>query len=224
MSRVGALLDVAVVVAVDALAYALLRRLDLGVGVASFGIVPTLLLASWLLYRRGIHWRDLGFRRPESVAKMALWALGLFLVDMLVLPAVNDQLAAMFAFPPQQLNAFAALRGNTPLYLLLLIPVSWGTAAFGEELIYRGFLFGRLSDALGQSILATSAALLAQAALFALGHVYLGPRGILNAGMLALVAGLAFRGCGCNLWPLIIAHGLVDSVGMTALYLGVGHA
>ena len=26
-----------------------------------------------------------------------------------------------------------------------------------------------------------------------------------------------------NLWPLFIAHGLVDSVGITALYLGVAH-
>jgi membrane protease YdiL (CAAX protease family) len=71
---------------------------------------------------------------------------------------------------------------------------------------------------------AETAAAFGQATLFALGHSYLGPRGMLNAGALALVAGLGYRWNGRNLWPLFMAHGLVDSVGLTALYLGVAHS
>ena len=123
-SRTGAILDVAALVVVNALAHALLRRLDFGVGVSAFGIVPTLMLATWLLRRRGVHWRDLGFRRPDSLGKAALWALGLFVVDMLALPMIVDPVSGALGLEPQQLRAFSDLRGNTFLYLVMLIPVT----------------------------------------------------------------------------------------------------
>ena len=148
------------------------------------------------------------------------WSLGLFLVDMLVLPVVVDTVSNALGLPPQQLGAFAALKGNAFEYLVLLLPVSWGIAAFGEELLYRGFVYRRLTDAIGQTSWASTFALLGQAVLFALGHAYLGSRGMLNAGTLGLVASLAYVRNGRNLWPLIIAHGLVDTVGITALHLG----
>ncbi len=222
-SRRGAFLEVAAIAIVNALAHELLRWLDLGIGVSAFGVLLPLVLATWLLRRRGLNWRDLGFRRPDSLGKAALWTLGLLVVDMLVLPAIIDSISGAIGLEPQRLHAFSALRDNTFLYLVLLIPVSWGAAAFGEELLYRGFLFMRLSDAFGRTALATSAALLGQAALFALGHAYLGPRGMLNSGALGLAAGFAYRACGRNLWPLFIVHGLVDSIGITALYLGAAH-
>ena len=222
-SRVAAGLEVAAVFVANYFVRGLLRQLDLGIGVGAFGILVPLALAGWLLHRRGIRWRDLGLRRPDNLHRAAAWALGLFLLDMLVLPAIVGPLSDALGFEPQRLGAFSTLPGNTFLYLVLLIPVSWGAAAFGEELLYRGFYFARISDALGHSALATSVALLGQATLFAIGHAYLGPRGMLNAGALGLAAGIVYRACGRNLWPLIVAHGLVDSVGITALYLGFAH-
>jgi hypothetical protein len=65
---------------------------------------------------------------------------------------------------------------------------------------------------------------LGQATLFAFGHAYLGPRGMLNAGALGLLGGLCYLWNGRNLWPLFIAHGLVDSVGLTALFLGLARS
>jgi hypothetical protein len=126
--------------------------------------------------------------------------------------------------PPQDLSLFADLRGNTIKYLVLLIPVSWGTAAFGEELLYRGFINRRLTDAFGGTALASGLALVCQAMLFAMAHAYLGARGMLNAGVLALLAGGCYLACGRWMWPLIIAHGMVDSLAMTVLYLGLAHA
>ena len=101
--------------------------------------------------------------------------------------------------------------------------MGWGAAAFGEELIYRGFIFGRLTEALGGSRLAQACALLLQASLFALGHSYLGPRDMLNAGLVGLLSGGAYIANGRMLWPLIFAHAAVDTLGLTALYLGVSH-
>ena len=222
-SRTAALLDVAAVVVVNALVHAWLRRLELGVAMSAFGIVVSLALATWLLRRRAVRWRDLGLRSPTLFGGAAAWTVGLFVVDLFLLPAILEPLCGALGMAPQNLHAFDDLKGNTPKYLLMLLPITWGTAAFGEEIIYRGFIFTRLTDALGRTRWAIAVALLIQAVLFSLGHVYLGPRGMINAGALGLVAGLVYVTNGRNLWPLIIAHGLVDSVGITVLYLGIAH-
>jgi hypothetical protein len=121
------------------------------------------------------------------------------------------------------MEAFAHMQGHVGLYLVMLIPVGWGAAAFGEEMIYRGYIFRRLMYAFGGNNLAVAFALVAQTLLFALGHLYLGPRGMLNAALVGLTSGVAYLANGRVLWPLIIAHGLVDSVALTALYLGMAH-
>jgi membrane protease YdiL (CAAX protease family) len=66
-------------------------------------------------------------------------------------------------------------------------------------------------------------AALCQALLFGLAHAYLGPRGVLNASAIGLVSAGVFLADGRNLWPLIVAHGLVDTVGLTLIRFGVGH-
>jgi uncharacterized protein len=222
-ARVSALLEVACVVAAGLVAHAGLRSLQLGVGVSAFGVLVPLALATGLMWRRRSSWRDVGLRRPARLRGALLWGLGLFVVEILLLPMVVAPLSAALHVPPQDLRAFADLPGNTARYLWLLIPITWGTAAFGEEMLYRGYYFDRLVAVFGPSRIGTVAALLAQAALFALGHAYLGPRGMLNAGGIGLIAGCALLANGRNLWPLFLAHGLVDSFGITALYLGLAH-
>jgi membrane protease YdiL (CAAX protease family) len=218
--RLSALLEVLAVIVVFYALHVLLRVLDLGVAVGTLAILPTLALATWLLGRRRLTWSAIGFTKPPSVRWLAGWTVALFLAEMAA-PLVVQPLVRAFDLPPQDLSLFTALKGNTTLYLVMLIPVSWGMAAFGEELLYRGFINSRLTDALGGTTLASGLAILFQALLFASGHAYLGARGILNAGVLALVAGVGYLACGRNLWPLILAHALVDSFAMTMLYLGL---
>jgi hypothetical protein len=202
--------------------HALLRSLGAPIAIGASATIFTLATCGWLLHRRGEHWRDLGLYLPIPWRGTIFWTIGLFVAQML-LPALARPMADSLGFGPQRLDAFADLRGSIGVYLLLLIPVGWGAAAFGEELIYRGFIFARLTAALGGSRLAQACALLLQASLFALGHSYLGPRGMLNAGLLGILSGVAYIANGRMLWPLIFAHGAVDTVGLTALYLGVDH-
>jgi membrane protease YdiL (CAAX protease family) len=68
---------------------------------------------------------------------------------------------------------------------------------------------------------AVALAAVGQAVLFGMGHAYLGPRGILNAAAIGLVAAGVYVADGGNLRPVIVAYGMVDSVGITLLHLGV---
>jgi uncharacterized protein len=222
-ARAAALVEVILVVATSSAFHAVLRHLGAGVAGASVGTLLAAALASWLLHRRVQSWRDVGWRRPEHIPTAAIWTLGLALVALAFVPLVAQIASNILHLPPQDLSAFADLPNQPVRYLILLVPVGWGVAAFGEELIYRGFIDRRLADACGGTRSADLAALLGQATLFGLGHAYLGARGMLNAALLGLVSGIAYRLNGRNLWPLIIAHGIVDTVGITVLYLGLGH-
>lgn len=223
-SRTSALLEVLAVTVIAYLTRAALHRLGAGFASGAVATVAALALATFFLRRGGAGWRDLGCRRPSSLSTAAMWTVGLFAADMFLIPPLVFVFANALHLPAQRLDAFDQLRGNRALYLELLVPITWGSAAFGEELIFRGFLTRRLTEALGGTGRAELAAVVGQATLFAFGHAYLGPRGMLNAGALGLLGGLCYRWNGRNLWPLFIAHGLVDSVGLTVLFLGVAHS
>jgi uncharacterized protein len=212
--------------AVVALMYGV-RPAARSVGITTYSgpiaIVLAMALATALLARRGESWRSLGLARPPQLGRAAIWAVGTFLVFILFLPAVLQTIADALALRPQDLARLGDIQHDTARYLVLLIPIGWGTAAFGEELIFRGFLNTRMATAFGGGAAAIALSVVVQALLFGLGHAYLGPRGIMNAAAIGLVSGGVYWANGRNLWPLVIAHGLVDSVGLTLLRLGVAH-
>jgi uncharacterized protein len=223
-SRRGqSLLEVALVAGIALALHEGLRALGVPMALGAMATLVMLIPCTWLLHRRDVDWGDLGFKRPTHFGRTALWALGLFVTLMLIPALLTAPLASYLALPPQQLTALGDLRGNLPLYLVTLIADGWAAAAFGEELIFRGFIFRRLTDAFGGTSPGVIGALVIQAALFALGHHYLGPRGVLNAGFVGLISGAAYLANGRDLWPLIVAHGLVDTVGLTVLFLGASH-
>ena len=74
------------------------------------------------------------------------------------------------------------------MYLWMLIPVSWGSAAFGDELLVRGFMQYRLTGIMG-----VRAAVVLQALIFALAHFYQGLAGMINVFFVGLILDARFR-------------------------------
>jgi membrane protease YdiL (CAAX protease family) len=152
----------------------------------------------------------------------------LFLVsitfDIFVHPLINPIIQSFTGADPHLAERhFAAVRGNFGLFLYLL-PFAWLFGGFGEETINRGFVMTRIAQILGKSRMAWISAALLQAVPFALAHTYQGAVGMVDVYMSGVISGfgtLIFRR---NLWPAIIAHGLQDSLGFFALYMGIVHA
>ncbi len=181
------------------------------------GMLLPLLAATWFLQRDALSWRDLGFAQAMPFTRFAMYTLVTLAAVYLLVAGLLSQLLQALGLPEQNISGLRALlEGNTVNYLLFLIPISWGSAAFGEELLIRGFLLDRL-ERLSQS---PTIAVFAQAAIFALAHFYQGVTGVLIIFAVALIFGSVFIRCGRNLWPVIVAHGIIDSVAMTALYFG----
>lgn len=183
-------------------------------------MLALLLLATWLMRRAGRSWSDVGLRRPGSWWRVA----GLVVAGYVALGALLAVLPALLqlgGMQPPALQGFTALRGDLVQYLFFAIPVSWGTAAFIEEMVARGYLLNRIADLIGSGRAgAWWLAAVAQGALFGLGHAYQGAGGVIMTAMVGITFGLVYLLGRRNLWACIILHGLVDFVSMTAFYVG----
>lgn len=88
-------------------------------------------------------------------------------------------------------------------------------------MFFRGFLITRFRAAFASLPFSLVLAVVLAAAIFGYGHFYYqGVRGIVSAGAIGLALGALYLVCKKNLWPLVLAHGLVDSLVFTALYAG----
>ncbi|HET9426753.1 MAG TPA: CPBP family intramembrane glutamic endopeptidase [Allosphingosinicella sp.] len=180
-----------------------------------------LLLATWLLRLSGSSWREVGLRPPASKIRTFLLVIGGYLLIGVTFGVLGSVVLPALGIAPKTTEAFAGLTGNTGLYLYLLIVVAWGSAAFGEELVFRGFLQSRLETAFGSSRTSMALAVLAQAVIFGALHSYQGVGGAILAGATGLIIGLVYIAGGRNLWACILLHGLVDTVSLSAIYFGV---
>ena len=182
-------------------------------------VVVAAIVATILLRRRGRSWRSLGLTRPTSLPKAILWIIGGYFA-IAAIYGVLQYLIGRFGGTPPDYSAFRDLPGNLPLLLLWIIPISWGSAAFGEEMVMRGFIMNRLADGFGGTRLAWSMAMLLQAIIFGLLHSYQGWTGVLFVALISLVLGSVYILGGRNLWPCIVIHGVADTLSLVAIYTG----
>jgi len=194
---------------------------DLPIKLLFIGRIVVLIAAATLLLRlSGRRWADAGLRKAKLLR--FLLAIPLGLVAAFAISAAAEVVVAKLGIQHTPADDwYSALRGNLELYLFFLIPVTWGTAAFGEEMLFRLFLdaLQRLFGSSGP--IGTTIAVIAQAVIFGLLHLYQGPVGAVVAGALGLALGLVWWFSGRNLWAGIVVHGIIDSFSMTVLYLGL---
>ena len=174
-----------------------------------------LLAATLYLRREGTSWQSLMLGTRLSAGKVVAYTVLALVITSALVTATSSVLTKL-GLPPTDLTLFRTLlEGNLGMYLWFLIPIAWGSAAIGEEMLARGFLLHRTEGLTGSVM-----AVVLQAALFGGAHFYQGLTGVINIFVLALVFGAVYLRCGRNLLPLILAHGLIDTVSLTMIYMG----
>jgi membrane protease YdiL (CAAX protease family) len=89
-------------------------------------------------------------------------------------------------------------------------------------MIFRGFVLNRLEALLPRGAGGSVAAVLLQGFLFGAVHAYdRGLYGLLVLGAVGVVGGTLYLVFGRTLWPTILAHGLVNTLGFLARYHGL---
>ena len=193
-------------------------------------LITTLIILTIYIRRRGQNWASMGLRTmPGLKAKLLVLpqAAAVFVTVLLTLVLLTkglDAIGLTFMSEPieGETERWGEVQGNLQLYLIL-IALSWISAGFGEEMFFRGFLITRLKTALDDIKFSSSISILLAALLFGYVHFYYqGMAGLVNAGVIGVIFGIYFLLYNQNLWPLIIAHGFINSLGFTTEYMGWG--
>jgi CAAX protease family protein len=94
----------------------------------------------------------------------------------------------------------------------------WTVAAFGEEIVYRGYIPTRITDVVGRTGAGLAAAAVGSSLLFGLAHTEQGVIGVAVTfldGLFFTAVRLRYR----SLWAAILAHGFNNTIGLVALFL-----
>ncbi|MDQ7018432.1 MAG: type II CAAX endopeptidase family protein [Robiginitomaculum sp.] len=191
-------------------------------------LVTVLVILTGYMRFRGLSWSDMGLRAlPGIKAKLMVipQAFLVFLAFAAVLAPIfliseALGLTVMTEIPAGVEERWGDIAGSLPHYLLWM-GIVWTASTFGEEMFFRGFLITRLQAAFKGLPMTSILAVLLPALLFGYGHMYYqGLRGFIVTGAIALAFGAMFLVFKRNLWPIILLHGIINSIGMTSRYMG----
>ena len=182
--------------------------------------VPILFVLGLVSFQlREKSWKEVGLGFPASWRRTVLIALAAAALRIVLGAVVIEPITAHFWPPAVAPSGMNEIAGNWKAALRWFLLI-WTFAAFGEEIGYRGYLLNRAADAGGRSKAAYWVAVAAVSVLFGYGHFFKGPAGIIDSGMAGLILGMVYMLSGRNLWACILAHGLIDTVGVVALFFG----
>lgn len=181
---------------------------------------PYLLVLGWLmLFIRGKRWADLGFRWPAHAASAltlgALAGVALSVHELIVLePVVRS-----FTGASPDLSLFKELKGNLQA-TLFWIALSWVLAAFGEEMVWRGYAMNRVAELFGGNTAAWILSALAVNIVFGVAHEYQNVTGIIITAIGGMTYAMLYVLAGRNLTVPIMAHGMQNTCDFTFMYIG----
>jgi membrane protease YdiL (CAAX protease family) len=184
------------------------------------GVFVSLLLAWGALRLRGQRWADVGLRGGITLRRVLVVTI-MSTAGLLILTAVLESLLSAATGSKPDVSKFDVLRGNVAVLIVGLCLV-WTSAAFGEEMLCRGFLMHSLHDLFGRgrnSRLSWALALLLSSAAFGAAHAYQGAAGMILTGLIGLGFGLVYFASKRNLWPAILTHGLFDTLSFLVVFL-----
>lgn len=181
---------------------------------------PFLLVFAWLSLRlRKLRWHDVGLSRYRSWPITLVAGVGVGLLLEAFQLFVSQPILVHVLRKQPDLELFRALRGDVK-WTLLAIAGAWTLAAFGEEMVYRGYLMNRVADLMNRTRWAWIVSLIVVHVGFGLAHAYQGITGIIDEGLAGLLFGVVYLRNGRNLAVPIIAHGLGDSIDFLLIFLG----
>jgi membrane protease YdiL (CAAX protease family) len=185
-----------------------------------FSKTPELLLLGWISLRtRKLRWRAVGLTRyrawPMTIAIGVVLGALLETFQLLITQPILSRLLGR----QPDLELFRMLTANIKM-TLLFIALSWTLAAFGEELVWRGYLMNRVADLLGREKRSWVLSLVVVSIVFGLAHGYQGLTGWIEEGLAGLALGLMYLRTGNNLAVPIVAHGVCDTIDMVLIFFG----
>lgn len=158
-------------------------------------------------------WREIGYVRPKSWLRTIIIGIVFGAAFKLVMKALVMPLLGA----PAINQAFHFLVGNTAALPGILFLIIVG-AGFGEETVFRGYLFERFGKLFGESTWAKTLTVVITSVWFGVIHYpFQGLAGAEQATIVGLVFGTIFA-LRRQIWILIIAHIAFDLMAVAIIY------
>ena len=192
-------------------------------------LAGTLVLLTVYMRMRGESWRTMGLPRLEGTrAKLMVFPKALLVAAAFAASVALALLTCKLVgielpdeTPQGVQDRFGSIHNNLP-QLLLWVSLGWTTAAFGEEMFFRGFIITRLLSVFKGVRFAKFFAVLLAALFFGFVHFYYqGMRGFIVTGAIGFAFGSMFLFQKRSLWSIILVHGTIDTIGFVATYYGL---
>lgn len=181
-------------------------------------IIPLFVcLAIFSLKTRKQTRKGLGFSFADFSLRKICWGLALTIVYLLSFHfLINPALSGWF--PDADLRALGMVKKDIGRLLFYLL-VTWTVAAFGEELIFRGYLINRFTDLLGNTLPAKLCTVFLSSVPFAFAHAYQGKHGMITAGVFGVFQSIVYLTDNKRLTIPVVIHGSFDTVGFIELFV-----
>jgi membrane protease YdiL (CAAX protease family) len=184
-------------------------------------LVGALLVFVWAWWSRTPLSR-LGFVRPRSVARaVVLGVLGGIALKLVV----KALIMAALGFDPAN-RVYGYVIGNAPAFWRMVAVVIVG-GGFGEETIWRGFLFDRVRTLSGGRVGRLAIVIVTSLAFAAAHYADQGVPGVVPAAITGVALGTIYALSG-SIWTPMIVHAAYDVSALLIIYWdlesAVGHA
>ena len=188
------------------------------IGNGLFWSLTTLFIATWRMKVRNVTWNELGLRKPDNLWKtlgIAALILATTMISLIAFNILIDHLPFSLTADTSSESAvskFGNLKGNW-MHFFIVIPFILLESML-EELLDRGFLMNWIERLFSKTSFATVIAVILQAAIFGFRHSNDFSERSITVCIIGLIMGIAYVKFGRNLWPLIIAHCVLNAGSM----------
>ncbi len=186
----------------------------------NFGYFFGLGVVLFLVWQHRWNWGIVGYGQKlnrNTLIKGLLLTIPIF-VGLSIVEPILQQLFGAF-----DLSSVDDVRGDIGNYLFILFIV-WTFAAFGEELLFRGYYMQGFAKLLGGSNISWLVSALMMSAYFGFTHFYQGPAGAIAVFLGGFYFSMIYYFNRNNLMVGALVHGFYDTIGLTLIYLNLDGA
>ena len=178
-----------------------------------------MVIASAIEHRKKL-FSALGFQHKNINAKsLLIYAPLLGIAIFLCYGYVMIPSVTYLTGEPMDFSEFEQFKGNLSASVSLLIYI-WISAAFGEEIVFRGYLMTQFTKFFGASKISLAINILLFGFLFGLIHAYQGISGQILTGIIGMLLAVIFHIRKNDLWFNVALHGFIDTVAVVYMYYG----
>lgn len=178
--------------------------------------ITTLVVATLQMWRRGVTWKSIGLRKPENFQKTLVKAVVIvitIIITIVVFNLIEDAFPFVKKTVTENTGLHASIKDVNYTYFFSIIIFVWIQSAL-EELLERAFLITWLEGLFEKIPFRTALAIIIQACIWGFRHSYDISERSITVALIGIIMGIAYVKFGRNLWTVIIAHCVMNTISM----------